>query len=91
MNQPETVTIADIQRATGLTERSVMRWLRRVTARPAIIRGRVHHYAPEIIPMIQAAQITASEARAQKIRDSVAPSIISVKEAKRRAGKGQKP
>lgn len=91
MNQPDTVTIADIQRATGLTERSVMRWLRRVCARPARIVGRVHHYSPEIIPMIQAGQIQASDARAQKIRDAVAPRIITVKEAKRRAGKGRKP
>lgn len=91
MNQPETVTIHDIQRATGLTERSVMRWFRKVTARPVRIEGRVHHYAPDIIPQIQAAQIHASQARADKIRAAVSPRVISVREARRRAGKGGRP
>jgi hypothetical protein len=86
----DTVTIQDIQRATGLTERSVMRWFRKVTARPVRIEGRVHHYAPDIIPLIQAAQITASEARANKIRAAVAPRVISVREAKRRAKGGRR-
>lgn len=87
MNDP--VTIEDIQRATGLAQRSVLRWLRRLSILPVSMRGKLHLYRPETVPFIQAAMMEAEAARKAAIRAAKSrPRIISVKEAKRRAGKG---
>jgi hypothetical protein len=85
------VLIEDIQRATGLSGRSVLRWISRLTIAPAGMRGKLHLYKPETIPFIQASMLQAEANRKEAIRKAKAkPRIITVKEAKRRAGKGGK-
>ena len=83
------VTIQDIERATGLGQRSVLRWLRRLSILPFSLRGKLHLYRPETVAFIQAGMMEAEAARKEAIRAAKArPKVITVKEAKRRAGKG---
>jgi hypothetical protein len=85
------VLIEDIQRATGLHQRSVLRWLSRLSIQPSGMRGKLHLYKPETVAFIQASMLQAEAARKEAIRKAKAkPRIITVKEAKRRAGKGGK-
>lgn len=83
------VTIQEIAKSTGLVERSVLRWLRRLSILPFSMRGKLHLYRAETVAVIQAGMMEAETARKEAIRASKArPKIISVKEARRRAGKG---
>lgn len=85
----DTVTMAEIVSATGLSERSVTRWLRRLATRPCGMQGRLAVYPAQTVADIQAGQIQAHAARTEAIRRAVAePRIITVKEAKRRAKGG---
>lgn len=96
MNQPETVpmatvTMAEIVSATGLSERSVTRWLRRLGTKPCAMQGRFVVYPSQTVADIQAGQIQAHAKRNEAIRRAVAqPRIITVKEAKRRAKGGRR-
>lgn len=91
------IPIEDIQRATGLGERAVRAWIRRLSIVPVSMRGRVHLYPSRVVSDIQAAQIQAIMARRTAMnpiddepRIGVPPrdaGVISVAEAKRRAGR----
>jgi hypothetical protein len=82
------VSLPDIQRATGLSVRSVRRWISRLAISPEVIMGTTHLYRPDVIPEIQAAMIQSAAARVQAIREARSrQSLITTKEAKRRAGR----
>ena len=92
------IRIEDIQRATGLSERAVRGWISRLAVMPVGIRDRAHLYPPTVCSDIQAAQIQSGLARRRPTRavdgDSVreaaedrASGVITVAEAKRRAGR----
>ena len=92
------ITIEDIQRSTGLSERAVRGWISRLSVIPVGIRERAHLYPPTVCSDIQAAQIQSGLARRRPSRaidgDAVAEEaadlaagVITVAEAKRRAGR----
>jgi hypothetical protein len=92
MNDP--ITIEDIQRATGLGERAVRAWIRRLRIVPVSMRGRVHLYPSRVVSDIQAAQIQKSIARRkdptitlETAAAETGTGIITVKQAKRLAGR----
>ena len=85
------VAFPEIMRATGLSERSVRRWIARLDIVPAVLMGAAHFYAETVIPDIQAAMLQAAAARGDAIRAALSrPAVITTREAKRRAGRGAK-
>lgn len=92
-------TIDEIQTATGLGERAVRAWIRRLDIVPAAVSGRTHQYPSSTVAAIQAAQIKRSLARRRSRAvdgDSVADEaadlaagVITVQEAKLRAKGGR--
>jgi hypothetical protein len=87
------IPIEDIQRATGMGERAVRAWIRRLSIVPVSMRGRVHLYPSRVVSDIQAAKIQASMARrGMSLTETLqaveeVTGVISVAEAKRRAGR----
>lgn len=91
------ITIEEIQRSTGLSERAVRGWISRLSVMPVGIRERAHLYPPTVCSDIQAAQIQSGLARRRRADPVVtfdgattpAPegTVITVAEAKRRAGR----
>jgi hypothetical protein len=85
----DVVTVEEIRRACGLHARSVLRWLSRLCMVPVGMRGKLHLYAPDTIPTIQAGMLRAEMARKEAIRAArQRPAIITAAEARRRAGRG---
>jgi hypothetical protein len=91
------IFLDDIVRATGLGERAVRSWISRLGVVPVSIHGRAHLYPPTVVSDIQAAQIQSSLARRRRADVFVtfdgattpapAGTVITVAEAKRRAGR----
>ena len=90
-----TVTPAEIAGRIGLSERMVLRYLVRLGLRPCAVQGRSNHYAADTVDRVQAAVLQARQDRADAVRQAIArrhsertSTVISVREAKRRAKRG---
>ena len=90
-----TVTPAEIAGRIGLSERMVLRYLVRLGLRPCAVQGRSNHYAADTVDRVQAAVLQARQDRADAVRQAIArrhsertSTVISVREAKRRAQRG---
>lgn len=93
-------TIENLSRVTGLSVRSVRRWIARLGVRPVRLvgRGPVAVYASGTGDRIRRAVAAAYHARNQKVRAVIARrtaaaraagEVITVREARRMAGKGR--
>lgn len=90
-----TVTPAEIAGRIGLSERMVLRYLVKLGLRPCAVQGRSNHYAADTVDRVQAAVLQARQDRADAVRQAIArrhsertSTVISVREAKRRAQRG---
>lgn len=91
-----TVTPAEIAGRIGLSERMVLRYLVRLGLRPCAVQGRCNHYAADTVDRVQAAVLQARQDRANAVRQAIArrhadrtSTVITVREAKRRAQRGE--
>lgn len=91
-----TVTPAEIAGRIGLSERMVLRYLVKLGLRPCAVQGRFNHYAADTVDRVQAAVLQARQDRANAVRQAIArrhsertSAVITVREAKRRAQKGE--
>lgn len=91
-----TVTPAEIAGRIGLSERMVLRYLVRLGLRPCAVQGRSNHYAADTVDRVQAAVLQARQDRANAVRQAIArrhadrtSTVITVREAKRRAQRGE--
>lgn len=91
-----TVTPAEIAGRIGLSERMVLRYLVKLGLRPCAVQGRSNHYAADTVDRVQAAVLQARQDRANAVRQAIArrhsertSTVITVREAKRRAQRGE--
>lgn len=91
-----TVTPAEIAGRIGLSERMVLRYLVKLGLRPCAVQGRSNHYAADTVDRVQAAVLQARQDRANAVRQAIArlhsertSAVITVREAKRRAQRGE--
>jgi hypothetical protein len=90
-----TVTPSEIAGRIGLSERMVLRYLVKLGLRPCAVQGRSNHYAADTVDRVQAAVLQARQDRADAVRQAIArrhsertSTVITVREAKRRAQRG---
>jgi len=82
------IPIQSIQSSTGLSQRSVRRYLAKLHIRPVAMNGGECLYDAGVIGQIREAQLEALDRRRQAIRESMTNGgerIITVAEARRRA------
>ncbi len=84
-------TIEHLQDATGLSMRSVRRYLTKLKIRPIRVEGTLLVYPDDTVQLIQDAQLEGADRRREAVQAATARrsglSIISVREARRRAAK----
>lgn len=91
-----TMTPAEIAGRIGLSERMVLRYLVKLGLRPCAVQGRSNHYAADTVDRVQAAVLQARQDRANAVRQAIArrhadrtSTVITVRDAKRRAQRGE--